>query len=201
MTTHYIGQPVNRVDGLAKVTGQAKYAAEYNIPNLAHGLVVSSTIAKGKIARIDASEALRVNGVLRVFTHENSPHLTASDESFRDEVAPPGSPFRPLQDDSVRFNGQPVALVVAETSELARHAATLVRVEYSEETHETNLKENRSQARKPKPREYLDPPSSRGDFRKAFAKARVQVEAEYNAPAEHHNAMELFATTVIWDSG
>jgi xanthine dehydrogenase YagR molybdenum-binding subunit len=201
MTTNYIGQPCSRVDGLAKVTGQAKYAAEYNVPNLAYGFVVSSTIAKGKIARIDASEALRVQGVIKAFTHDNAPRLTASDEDFRDEVAPPGSPFRPLHDNSIRFNGQPVALVVAETWELARYAATLVRVEYSAETHKTDLKENRTQARKPKPREFLDPPSSRGDFRKAFAKAKVQVEAEYNAPAEHHNPMEPFATTVIWDNG
>src|SRR5262245_48948197 len=128
MTTNYIGQPLSRVDGRAKVTGQARYAGEYNVPNLAYGVVVSSTIARGRITKIDTSEALAVNGVMRVFTHMNSTRLTASDESFSDESAPPGSPFRPLQDDAIQFNGQPIALVVAETFEVARYAATLVRV-------------------------------------------------------------------------
>ena len=99
MTTNYIGQPVSRVDGYAKVTGAAKYAAEHNVPDLAYGFVVSSTIAKGKITRIDTSQALRLDGVLQVFTHENAPPASKLDKSFQDEVAPPGSPFRPLQDD------------------------------------------------------------------------------------------------------
>jgi xanthine dehydrogenase YagR molybdenum-binding subunit len=120
MTTNYIGQPVSRVDGHAKVTGQAKYAGEFNVTNHAYGVVVSSAIAKGKITKIDTSEALALEGVLQVFTHENTPHLKASDKDFHDEAAPPGSPFRPLQEDRIRFNGQPVALVVAETFELAR---------------------------------------------------------------------------------
>jgi xanthine dehydrogenase YagR molybdenum-binding subunit len=201
MTTNYIGQPISRVDGRAKVTGQAKYAGEYNVPNLAYGVVVSSTIAKGKITKIDASEALGLEGVLQVFTHENVPHLKATDEDFHDEVAPPGSPFRPLQDDSIRFNGQPVALVVAQTFELARYAATLVRIQYSADPHETDLRQKHNQAIKPKPREYLEPPVSRGDFHRAFAKSKVQMEAEYTAPAEHHNPMEPYATTVVWDGG
>src|SRR5262249_26722538 len=98
MSTNYIGQPVSRVDGRAKVTGQAKYAGEYNVPNLLYGFVVSSTIAKGRIARIDTSQALHLDGVRQVFTHMNAPNLKATDESFTDEVAPPGSPFRPLHD-------------------------------------------------------------------------------------------------------
>jgi xanthine dehydrogenase YagR molybdenum-binding subunit len=201
MTTNYIGQPISRVDGRAKVTGQAKYAGEYNVPNLAYGVVVSSTIAKGKITKIDASEALALDGVLQVFTHENVRHLTATDEDFHDEVAPPGSPFRPLQDGIIRFNGQPVAVVVAQTFEVARYAATLVRIQYAVDPHETDLRQSRNQAVKPKPREYLDPPVSRGDFPKAFAKSKVQIEAEYAAPAEHHNPAEPYATTVVWDEG
>src|SRR5215471_11605059 len=160
MTTNYVGQPVSRVDGRAKVTGQAKYAGEYNGENHAYGVVVSSTIAKGKITKIDAVEALSLEGILQVFTHENTPPLKASDEDFHDEAAPPGSPFRPLQDDRIRFNGQPVALVVAATFELARYAATLVRAEYATEAHETNLQEQQNNARAPQPREYLEPPTS-----------------------------------------
>src|SRR5262249_32389714 len=137
MTTAYIGQPASRVDGRAKVTGQAKYAAEYNIPNLAYGFVISSGIAKGKITKIDASEALKLKGVLQVFTHENAPRLAESDESYQDDLAPPGAPFRPLYDNKIKFSGQPIALVVAESLELARYAATLVRIECERELHIT----------------------------------------------------------------
>jgi len=129
MTTNYIGKPISRVDGRAKVTGEAKYAAEYNVPNLTYGYVVSSEIAKGKIRKIDASEALLLPGVLQVFTHENRPHIAWFDRSYKDEVAVPGSPFRPLNNNEILYSGQPVALVVAEEFEIARYAASLIRVE------------------------------------------------------------------------
>src|SRR5438128_887495 len=128
MTTAHVGKPIDRVDGYAKVTGTAKYAAEYDAPDLAYGVVVSSAIAKGKIIKIDATEALRLNGVLQVFTHENAPRLARSDRSYSDQIAPPGAPFRPLHDAEIRYSTQPVTLVVAESFELARFAATLVRV-------------------------------------------------------------------------
>src|SRR5436190_19716001 len=104
MTTTFIGQPQNRVDGPAKVTGAAKYAAEYSVPHLAYGVVVSSAIAKGAIQKIDASRALALPGVLHVFTHENSPPLAHSDNSYEDNIAPPGSPFRPLYDSEIKFS-------------------------------------------------------------------------------------------------
>src|SRR5258707_9231233 len=139
MTTNYIGQPISRVDGRVKVTGKAKYAGEYNVPNLAYGVVVSSAIAKGTIVNIDASKALSLKGVLQVLTYKNAPPISKSDQSYWDEAVVPGSPFRPLQDDKVRFSGQPVALVVAETFELARYASSIIQVEYKEEPHETDL--------------------------------------------------------------
>src|SRR5256886_14892262 len=130
--TSYLGKPTSRIDGRAKVTGIAKYAAEYNVPGLAHGFVVSSAIAKGRIKRIHTADALSVDGVLDVFTHEHRPELASSDEKYKDEVAPDGSPFRPLYDDRILFSGQPVALVVAEEFEIARFAASLVRVRSEE---------------------------------------------------------------------
>ena len=200
MTTNYIGRPISRVDGRAKVTGAAKYAGEYNVPNLAYGCVVSSAIAKGRIKSIDADEALRLEGVLQVFTHENSPRLAQSDQSYTDQVAPPGSPFRPLYDDEIKYSAQPVALVVAENFEIARYAASLVRVEYESEAHATNLKEMRGEAYVSKPRTLIpSPPDPRGDAEKAFANAATQLEAEYSAPFEHHNPMEPFATTAVWE--
>ncbi|HEY5965321.1 MAG TPA: xanthine dehydrogenase family protein molybdopterin-binding subunit, partial [Xanthobacteraceae bacterium] len=135
----YIGSATSRVDGVAKVTGAAKYAAEFNTPGLAHASMVAATIAKGRIRRIDTGAASRVKGVLTVLTHENRPPMAEKDEGWKDDVAPDGSPFRPLYDNSIKFNGQPIALVVAETSEAARHAASLVRVEYEQEPHVTDI--------------------------------------------------------------
>ncbi|MDR3618632.1 MAG: xanthine dehydrogenase family protein molybdopterin-binding subunit [Paludisphaera borealis] len=200
MTTAYIGQPIDRVDGLAKVTGEAKYAAEYHVPGLAYGWVVSSAAARGKIAAIDASEALNLPGVIHVFTHENTSGLAWFDRSYRDHSAPPGSPFRPLHDAEIHFSAQPIALVVAETLELARYASTLVRVEYERATHSTDLEAHLAEAYEPKERSGIKPPPKpRGRADEAFARAAVQVDAQYLAPVEHHNPMEMFATTVVRD--
>src|SRR5947208_2870055 len=141
--TTYLGKPTSRIDGPAKVTGTAKYAAEYNVPGLAHGCVVSSAIAKGRIKQIDTADALAIEGVLDVFTHAHRPQLASSDEKYKDDIAPDGSPFRPLYDDRVRFSGQPVVLVVAEALEIARFAASLVRIEYEPEAHVTDLEAQR----------------------------------------------------------
>src|ERR671919_2803450 len=97
----YIGTATSRIDGHAKVTGAAKYAAEFNVPGLAHGSVVCSTLAKGRITRMDTSAALRVEGVLTVLTHENRPAMANDDQAYKDEVAAVGSPFRPLYDDKI----------------------------------------------------------------------------------------------------
>ena len=157
-------------------------------------------MAKGRITHIDASEALKLPGVLQVFTHENAPSLAWFDRSYRDQIAPPGSPFRPLYDDKIQYSAQPIALVVAETFELARYAASLVQVEYTREPHVTDLAETRDRAYEPKTRLGMEPPPKpRGDADHAFASAAVQLEAEYHLPVEHHNPMEPFATTVIWE--
>jgi xanthine dehydrogenase YagR molybdenum-binding subunit len=192
----YIGTPTSRVDGRVKVTGMAQYAGELEAPDLAYGSVVTSTIAKGRITRIDATQALAVEGVLDVLTHENRPKMGATDQAFTDEVAPAGSPFRPLYDDKVKFNGQPIALVIAEEWEIARFAATLVHVEYEAEGHNTDLHTRRDKA-------FVveKPDKPRGDAAKAFAAAVVRHEAEYFIPVEYHNPMELFAATVVWKDG
>lgn len=199
MKTAYIGKATNRVDGRAKMTGVAKYAAEYNVQNLAYGYVVSSTIARGKIRSIDATAALQLPGVLQVFTHENSPRLAQTDDNYRDDVAPPGSPFRPLYNEEIKYSAQPVALVVADSFELARYAASLVRIEYEIEAHATDLYDECERAYEPKLRDFVPPPLRRGNAEKALAEAAVKIEAEYRAPVEHHNPMEPFATTVLRD--
>ena len=194
-TSAILGQPTSRIEGRAKVTGAAKYAAEYNVPNLAHGFVISSAIAKGRITRIDTAHAMAVPGVIAVFTHAHRPKLADSDDEYKDEIAPDGSPFRPLYDDQVRFSGQPVALVVAEELEVARYAASLVRIEYDQQAHETDLDWQRKHGRLPKETNT----HRRGNAAKAFEQAPVQVKAEYCMAVEHHNPMEPFATTAVWE--
>ena len=113
----YIGTSISRVDGHAKVTGAAKYAAEFNVADLAHASVVCSTIAKGRIARIDTSAAERVKGVLGVLTHENRPPMADNDQAFKDELAPDGSPFRPLYDDKIMFSGKLLSSPIPRSSD------------------------------------------------------------------------------------
>jgi xanthine dehydrogenase YagR molybdenum-binding subunit len=192
----YIGTPTSRVDGRAKVTGEAKYAGEFNVPNLAYGHVVESTIAKGRITRIDISGAMKVGGVIAVLTHQNRPPLADKDSAWKDDVAPDeGSPFRPLYDDKIKFSGQPIALVLAEQWEIARYAASLVRIEYDVEAHVTDLHAQRDAAF------VVENPDNKphGNADKAYAAAEVRHEAEYFIPTEHHNPMELYASTVTWD--
>ena len=201
----YIGTSISRVDGFAKVTGAAKYAAEFNVPSLAYGSVVTSTIAKGRILRIDPSAALRVKGVLDVVTHDNRPPMAGNDEAYKDETAPAGSPFRPLYDSRIMFNGQPIALVVAETSEIARFAASLVRVEYEKDAHITDVYRRREAATPVKPptnpiEAMFTPPKTRGKPEQALAAAAVRHADEYYVPIEHHNPMELYAATVIYEA-
>jgi xanthine dehydrogenase YagR molybdenum-binding subunit len=200
MTSH-IGLPASRIDGRAKVTGTAKYAGEFSTIGLAYGSVVTSSIARGRIARINTGEASRVDGVVGVLTHENRPRMASIDAAYKDDIAPDGSPFRPLYDDKIRFNGQPIALVVAEEWEIARFAASLVRVEYDEEAHVTDIYAQRNKAiAVTEPGENMfAPPKPRGMAERAFAAAEVRHEGEYYVPIEHHNPMETYASTVIWN--
>jgi xanthine dehydrogenase YagR molybdenum-binding subunit len=193
----YIGTPTSRIDGHAKVTGAAKYAGEHNVDGLAYAAVVASTIAKGRVARFDLSEALRVEGVLDILTHENRPPMARSTSAWKDDVAPEqGTPFRPLYDDKILFNRQPIALVLAEEWEIARFAASLVRVDYKPEPFATDLFAERGTAVT-----VEKPEKPRGKADKAFAAAAVRHEAEYFIPIEHHNPMELYASTAVWEDG
>jgi xanthine dehydrogenase YagR molybdenum-binding subunit len=193
------GMAVPRIDGRAKVTGAAHYAAEIPAPDLAYGVVVSGTVARGRIKAIHADAARAVPGVIDVITHENRPKMRASDFAYKDMTAPGGSPFRPLFSSRVFWSGQPVALVVAETFEAARHAAGLVRVTYDVEEHDTNLLARLDRAYKPRPlKAGFTPPACKGDAEQAWRAAPVKIEAEYYNAVEHHNPMEMFASTVVY---
>ena len=195
----FVGSPVSRVDGPAKVTGLAKYAGEFAAADLAHGYVVSSTIAKGKISRIDAAAAEAVPGVLKVLTHENRPSVAGEADKYQDMVAPPGTPFRPLYDETVLFSGQPVALVVAEDFETARYAASLVAISYEAQTPHTDTEALLGEAYDPpKKRDGIKPPPKPwGDATGAFEGADIRLKQQYRIAHEHHNPMEPHASTVV----
>ena len=195
----HVGSPRNRIDGPAKVTGQATYAAEFAAPELTHGYIVGSSIAKGTIADIDASAAEAVPGVIKVFTHENRPRTAWFSSSYADQLGPPGKPFRPLYDEAVLYSGQPIALVVASSFEIARHAASLVRITYEADEHQTDLEAARHDSYDPPSKRFgMAPPSARGNDAKAFGEAAHRVSQEYAIAAEYHNPMEPHATTVVW---
>ena len=138
MTTAFIGKPVNRVDGPQKVTGAARYAAEFDVPNVAHAAIVRSTIASGRITSIDSAAAERALGVIAVLTHRNAPRLAyRAHKGVVDPVV--GERLHVLQDDRVNHQGQPVALVIADTLEQANHGATQVRVTYASESAATDI--------------------------------------------------------------
>ena len=171
----YIGKEMSRVDGVAKVTGQAKYAAEFQVPNLAYGFIVLGTVAKGTIQSIDTRGAETAPGVIRIFTHLNTPKLGPKAST---EEAPPRAQeekdksFRALQSNRIFFNAQPVALVVAETYEQARYAARLVKFSYNAEKHETDTEAVRGRARVPS---QGPPPKPRGNPGIATLRSRTSA--------------------------
>jgi xanthine dehydrogenase YagR molybdenum-binding subunit len=201
MTAAVIGQPVSRVDGRLKVTGGAKYAADFNVPGMANGVIVRSTIANGRVATIDTGRAERAPGVIAVLTHRNAPRLPY--RPHKAAVDPEsGERLHVLQDDTINHQGQPIALIVAETFENATHAATLVRVTYADQPPATDF--NSVEPIRPR-REHPDQPerrpadTRRGDPEAAFAAAAVTVNETYVIPRENHNPIELPTTIAAWD--
>ncbi|GJE45706.1 xanthine dehydrogenase family protein molybdopterin-binding subunit [Methylobacterium soli] len=197
----FVGSPRSRVDGPAKVTGLAKYAGEFAAPDLAHGYVVSSAIAKGRIKAIDTAAAEAVPGVVKVFTHENRPRTAWLNYNYQDAVAPPGAPFRALYDDKIHYSGQPVALVVAEDFETARHAASLVSLDYEAEEPLTDTEAARDLAYRPSMNRngIKPPPKPWGDPDQAYDQAPVKIREDYRLAIEHHNPMEPHASTVVYE--
>ncbi|MCG9793841.1 xanthine dehydrogenase family protein molybdopterin-binding subunit [Flavobacterium algicola] len=202
-TSKQIGKPVSRLEGNLKVTGAAKYAADYNESDLVHGYIVNSTITKGKIIAIDESSARKISGVIEIYSHTNRSKLPWFDILYTDMDAPPGTPFKPLYNNQVLYNGQPIALVVAECFETSRYAASLLKITYEEETFETELMMRLAAARNPKKGMATSikplPPSPTGNFEEAYEQADAKYEGEFFHGAEHHNPLELFATTTIFE--
>lgn len=187
-----VGQGVPRVDGRAKVTGAARYAADQPVDRVLHGYLVLSTIARGEMTRLDTGAARSAPGVVAVYTHRDMPPFDISDGYYL-------KGFAPMHGTRIHHNGQPVAYVVAETFEQARAAAGLVRVEYRAEPAVVAIGDAADQAYLPPAFQGEENEIERGDVERGLAEAAVRVEASYTAPTHHHNPIEPHATTAMWD--
>lgn len=189
--------PDDRVDGKAKVTGSAKFAAEYDFPGLLYGVFVRSTIAKGSIKAIDSRDAMWAPGVKDVITYRNRPKVPGWDEPEKPaDPKVPGKEFYPFFDSKVYFNGQPVALVVADTFERAQYAATLVKLQYNKEEPHTNMELLMNKAVDPPKKEQAKYERGSQD---AYNKAAVKIDSQYIIHPHIHNQMEPHAAIAVWD--
>ncbi|MGA4838069.1 xanthine dehydrogenase family protein molybdopterin-binding subunit [Streptomyces sp. G45] len=192
-----VGTPHQRVEGRAKVTGAARYAAEHPFTDLAHGVIVLSTVARGRVRAVEAEPVLAMPGVLTVLHHGNAPRL---ESDYQSVVGPPDPILQVLQDDRVPHAGWPVALVVAETPEQARQAADALVVRYGTEPHDVAFTAEHPGAYVPAA--AVQPPEIiKGDAEAELAVSAVVVDALYRTPEEHHVAMEPHAATAHWDGG
>ena len=185
--TKSIGQGINRIDGILKVTGAARYATDYAVENPAHAVIFKSEIAAGKILSIDRSAAEKSPGVLAVITHENATRLN-------EKGGIRGGAF--LQSPNVEFHGQHIGVVVAETFEQARLAARLIKVKYEKTDARVDFEKLEGEAVMPKEKDKAD--ARRGDVEAAFQSAEHKFEAVYETPIEHHQPMEPHATIAVW---
>jgi xanthine dehydrogenase YagR molybdenum-binding subunit len=189
MKKETIGDSLRRVDGRLKVTGGAKYSGEYEVPGLTYGVLVPATITSGTVTTIDTKAALRAPGVLAVITPFNAIKVPG----YQPEAPTRIKGLKLFNDTQVYFNGQPIALVIADTFERATHAAGLVKAIYQSQSHETNFHKNIDKGVSPQNnKDYV-----RGDVN-AYKNAPVKIEQEYMLPSEMHNPMELHVTTAYW---
>ena len=190
-----MGTTLRRVDGLEKVTGRASYAADQEVADALSCWLVQSTVARGRVRRIDASTALAHPGVVAVIDHTNAPRLSDTSNA---ELAI-------LQDDRIHFRGQIVALVIAETGEAAREGARLVQVEQEAEPAQTELREDNATYRPDSVNPAMETDTEEGDVDAALAEADVVVEQTYRTAYEFNNPLEPHATVARWirddDSG
>ena len=200
-----IGKPLDRADGRLKVTGAARYTAEWDVPNVAYGAIVGSTIAHGTVRTIDVSAARRVPGVLAVLTHENAPRLRPLPEKLGETLLRGGGGMtetrQSLQDTQVHYAGQPVAVVIADTHERSRYAATLVRVTYAESQPQLVMA---TASRQTRPETFVGSKEEPlqvtiGTPDSALAAAPVRVEQVYESAITHHNPIEQLASLAQWE--
>jgi CO/xanthine dehydrogenase Mo-binding subunit len=192
-----IGEPVDRVDGPAKVTGTAHYPSDFTFPDLTHAVLVQSTIAVGTIRGIDAARAEAAPGVLAVLTHENAPALVEAPVTLVD-----GPPPFPFKDNRIVHRGQHVAVVVARTHEQATAASRLVEIDYEEAAAVLRIDDPRAPVMPDRfaglgGRGPAD--VARGDVAAALASAEVVCDETFTTAPVTNNPMGLFATVARWE--
>ncbi|KAA9153162.1 xanthine dehydrogenase family protein molybdopterin-binding subunit [Amycolatopsis acidicola] len=196
-----LGLPLDRVDSGPKTTGAAKFSAEYPYPGLTHAALVHATISRGRITAIDTREAEALPGVVTVLTHHNAPPLKPPQKvnplNLPSMVS--GTQVNYLQTDEVHWDGQPVAVVVAETLDAAREAANLVRVTYEQRASTVDFETAAPHARQQKNSPISQGFAKKGHAERALTEAPVSVDLRYTTPVYNHNALEPHATTAVWE--
>lgn len=190
-----LGKGIDRIDARQKVMGKATYATETAVANVAHAVIVGATIARGRVTALDDAEARVAPGVLAVIKPANAPKLSGAEEVAK---SPQERKLQFLQDSDVHYDGQPIAVVVADTLEHARHAATLVKATYATEPVSIQLAATSPDAYAPKETSRGATDTSHGDFSGAFANAKVKLDATYEMMPHNHNPMELHGTIATW---
>lgn len=197
-----VGRQDSRLDGPEKVSGQARFAAEVPMDRLSYASLVHSTVTRGRITRLDTAAAEAAPGVILVMTHRNMPRIgTLALISFTDLSAVGNSNLPILQDPVVRYNGQVVAVVVAETQEQADHAASLIAIDYAPEAARTRFDDAKGDARTPASILIEKNHLSIGNAERELERAPHRVDNVYRTPGQNHNAIELHAVTVAWQGG
>jgi xanthine dehydrogenase YagR molybdenum-binding subunit len=193
-----IGAPVSRIDGPLKVQGKATFAAEFPIDKMVYAALAYSSIAKGRIATLDTAEAEAAPGVVLIMTHRNAPRLQPMPMILTGAKALGGDNLPILQDDRIHWNGQPIAVAVAQTQEQADHAASLIRATFEAEPAITDFAE--AKAKGVEQGQFFGHPLKVeiGDAEKALAGSTAQIDAIYSTPRHTHNAIEPHAVTLAW---
>ncbi|WP_211172462.1 xanthine dehydrogenase family protein molybdopterin-binding subunit [Massilia forsythiae] len=194
-----IGTPRARVDGADKVKGQARFAAEIPLERMVYAALAYATVPKGRIASLDTAAAEGAPGVVLVMSHRNAPKMKPVPMFLTKPKAAGGDNLPVFQDDAVHWNGQPIALVLAETQEQADHAASLVDAAYEAAPAVTSLAAARAQGTEPGSFQGEPLKLEIGDAEAALAAAPYRVDAVYRTPRYNHNAIEPHAATVFWD--
>ena len=195
----HIGQPISRLDGPLKVKGAARFAAEMAMPGLTYASLAYSTIAKGRIAAIDVAAAQAAPGVVLVMTHLNAPKMQPPPLFMTAPKAAAGDNVPVMQDDRVYWNGQPVAVVLAETQEQADHAQSLIGVTYEAELAITAFAAGKARGTEPGTFQGEALKLEIGDAEAALAAAHARIDVVYRTPRHNHNAIEPHAATLAWD--
>src|SRR5437016_5130083 len=197
-----LGKPLARVDGKLKVTGAAKYSAEFAPAQLAYGALIRSTIAKGRVTALDLSAAKSIPGVIDILTGENAVQFKAYPDDVTKKGAP-GDSRLPLQDDEVHWSGQHLGVVIAETFEEATHAASLVRVTYESTLPVMAFEHEVAQETLLTPETFIGREKlqvKRGDVDAALSAAAARIDVVYSTPIENHNPIETNSTTAEWET-